>query len=491
MHRVYIAYPSIDDAENLRSRERIVSQLRQYPGVEILPVEPASTITDEQIAAALAASEFSVHFLGICPGGCDERGRGIVQRQFEIAEDAVRRGSLANGAASEPKIVYLKSRGLCEMEDSTFEPQEWASGTVEAARAVQPGKDLRAHLRFVCRVLRQSDPIRVFYSYSRSDREHLEKLRKCLIASRRSGSIIEWYDGFLEPGDDWNEETCAALDECDVLVFLATPESVASTYAYHREYRRAKKAEKRIVVVSVSAAPLVGTGIDDNQMVPLDEVSRLLPVDEWPSVNKAWTSVAEQLQKFFDRCARELRNDGEAIPIEPCSDPGELKDLLEERLNLRSRGPSIYNEKLGPMVFIDWVKRRPGGPEMAPLLSRPCRRAWAQGGLMPSRTTEEDERSYAARMYGFSDAVLIYCDDRRPETAKELAQWIWEVEYKRSLGNDCPKCIAVLDFSGGEEGISRREFVESLPDGGTVMVIGGDDGEPHSLLEPVWKRIGA
>jgi hypothetical protein len=491
MHRVYIAYPSSEDAENLASRERIVSQLRQYEGVEILPSEPAATITDEQISASLASSDLSVHFFGITPGRCDEHGHGIVQRQFELAEAMIRDGAASKGGAGDPRIIYLKSRALCEIEGSTFEPQEWEFNATGAVRAIRPGRELRAHLHFLCSVLRQTPPVRVFYSYSRSDREHLEKLRRCLISSRRNGRIIEWYDGFLEPGDDWNEETIAALDECDVLVFLSTPESVASTYAYHKEYRRAKGLGKKVIVVAASAAPLAGTGIEENQMIPLDESSRLRPVDEWVSVNKAWTSVAEQLYGFIERCSREMRGEGESIPIEPCSDPGELKELLEGRLRLRSRAPSIYNEKLGPMVLIDWVKRRPDAPEMAPLLNRTCRSTWALGGLLPSRKAAEEERSYAARMYGFSDAVLIYCDDRKPDTAKELQQWIWEVERRRSLGNDCPKCIAVLDFSGEEEGISRREFVESLPDGGTVMVIGSEEREPHSLLEPVWRRIGA
>jgi len=493
MHRVYIAYPNAEDEESFASRDRIVSQLRQYDGVEIVPAEPAATITDEQISAALASSDFSVHFFGMSPGRCDEQGRSIVQRQFELAKALVRNRSGENGEAGVPKIIYVKSRTLCEIESSTFEPQEWDLDSAGALRGIHPGRELRFYLHFVCGVLRQAAPVRVFYSYSRSDRDQLEKLRKCLIASRRSGRIIEWYDGFLEPGDDWDEETSAALDECDVLVFLLTPESVASTYAYHREYRRAKSLGKKIVVVSVSSAPLVGTGIDGNQMIPLDGASRLLPVDDdgWASVNKAWTAVVEQMQVFFDRCSKEMRIDGEGVPIEPCSDPGELKELLESRMGLRSRGPSIYNEKLGPMVLIDWVKRRPGGTEMAPLLNRTCRSTWAMGGLLPSRKAEEDERLYAARMYGFSDAVLIYCDDRRPDTAKELQLWIWEIERRRSLGNDCPKCIAVLDFSGEGDGISRREFVASLSDEGTVIVIGSDEREPQSLLEPVWRKIGA
>ncbi len=217
MHRIYLAYPSPDDPESLASRERLVSQLGQYGGIEILPHEPVSEITDEQISAALGSATLSVHFLGIAPGKCDVRGRGIVQRQFEIAEESERGKAAANSRSSDPKIVYLKSRRLCEIENVKFDPEEWDVKD-GAEWAVNPGKELRNHLHFVCRVLRQSAPVRVFYSYSRSDREHLEKLRKSLISSRRSGKILEWYDGFLNPGEDWNEETSAALDDCEPLI---------------------------------------------------------------------------------------------------------------------------------------------------------------------------------------------------------------------------------------------------------------------------------
>lgn len=487
MNRIYLAYPSLDDPESLASRDRLVSQLGQYEGMEILPRESAAEITDAQISAALESADLSVHFLGIFPGKCDVRGRGIVQRQFELAEEIERRKDVADLRSRDPKIVYLKSRRLCEIEDLRFDPEEWDSNDGPDQR-VQLGRDLRSHLHFLCRVVKQRVPVKVFYSYARSDREHLERLRRSLIMARRSGKVIEWYDGLLNPGEDWNEETSAALDDCDVLVYLVTPDAVASSYAYHKEYGRAMKLGKKVIAVSVSSAVISGTGIGDNQMMPLDGNQRLCPVDEWDSVNKAWTSVSEQLQEVLETWSREKRLGAESVAIEPCSDLGELKELLEARFRLRASGPNLYGD-LGPMIFLDWVKRPESDRQLDRLkahLAGCSRLTCASTDLSRPRN-----QSYTETMYGCSDAVLVYCSDRRTETAATLQQWVWQFERRRRSTEDRPKCIAVLDFARCQDGLSSSEFAESFPNGGTIVVIVNDDAEPESLLEPLWRKIGA
>ncbi len=243
-----------------------------------------------------------------------------------------------------------------------------------------------------------------------------------------------------------------------------------------------------MIAVSVSSAVINGTGIEMNQMVPIDENSRLCPVDEWASLNKGWTSVTEQLQSFFENCAREIRLGAESVAIEPCADLGELKEMLETRFRLRAEGPNLYTA-LGPMIFVDWVRRPTSDRQLEKIkfhLAGRCRFTCALAELSKPR-----DESYAASMYGISDAVLIYCDDRKQETATSVQRWVWQFERKRHSTDDRPKCIAVLDFGTGTGGLSRNEFAGSLPNGESVMVIGGEETELDSLFEPLWRRIGA
>jgi hypothetical protein len=78
-------------------------------------------------------------------------------------------------------------------------------------------------------------PVRIFYSYSRSDESFLVDLNEHL-AELKSGRPIEvFWDRNLPPGVEWHAETMAELRDADVVLLLISPDFLASRYCQYVE----------------------------------------------------------------------------------------------------------------------------------------------------------------------------------------------------------------------------------------------------------------
>jgi WD40 repeat protein len=71
-------------------------------------------------------------------------------------------------------------------------------------------------------------PVKIFFSYSRTDESFRRKLFNHLFAYEESGRISCWYDGRISPGNDWKETIEGKVGECDIAVCLVTAESMNS-----------------------------------------------------------------------------------------------------------------------------------------------------------------------------------------------------------------------------------------------------------------------
>lgn len=113
----------------------------------------------------------------------------------------------------------------------------------------------------------------VFISYAREDREFARRLVEDL-KQRGHESWIDW-EG-IEPSDRWWESVTEAMDASDAVVFITSPDSLASEVC-RREIRHAAGQHKRLI-------PVVCRDIEGLDMP--EEISELnwvflRPEDEW------------------------------------------------------------------------------------------------------------------------------------------------------------------------------------------------------------------
>jgi hypothetical protein len=93
--------------------------------------------------------------------------------------------------------------------------------------------------------------LQVFISYSRNDADTAERLRDALIA-RGFGAYLDKHD--ILPGEPWKERLAQMIETADKVVFLLSPDSVASAVC-DWEVNEAERLGKRILPVVIRDAP--------------------------------------------------------------------------------------------------------------------------------------------------------------------------------------------------------------------------------------------
>jgi hypothetical protein len=91
----------------------------------------------------------------------------------------------------------------------------------------------------------------VFISYSRKDKEFVQKLVDALVAGKRE----VWLDDRnIEPTAEWLKEIFQNIEGSDNFLFIISPDSVVSTYA-RKEIDHAALNNKRIVPIFYQPVP--------------------------------------------------------------------------------------------------------------------------------------------------------------------------------------------------------------------------------------------
>src|SRR5205085_720310 len=81
--------------------------------------------------------------------------------------------------------------------------------------------------------------VRVFYCYTRQDKELRDELENHLCVLKRSGNIITWHDREIQAGVEWEKEIEARLESAHLILLLVSASFIASEYCWGEEMRRA------------------------------------------------------------------------------------------------------------------------------------------------------------------------------------------------------------------------------------------------------------
>jgi len=96
--------------------------------------------------------------------------------------------------------------------------------------------------------------VRMFVSYSKHDKKWLDELNKHLFPLLRQQKVEVWYDEKLPAGSDWDREIKNRLAEADIILFLVSPDFLATNYIWDVEIKAAIERDKR---GEVTAIPII------------------------------------------------------------------------------------------------------------------------------------------------------------------------------------------------------------------------------------------
>jgi hypothetical protein len=114
--------------------------------------------------------------------------------------------------------------------------------------------------------------IEVFCSYAREDEPWRARLEAWLAPLRAEALIDDWYDHRIEPGQHWNDEIGSALERARLMIFLVTPDLLASSYVQRVEIAKAVERERagrcQVVPLMVRPADWQGSPLAAFQALP-------------------------------------------------------------------------------------------------------------------------------------------------------------------------------------------------------------------------------
>ncbi len=204
-------------------------------------------------------------------------------------------------------IKQLKPTELVAVPDHpdvTVKYQDLLACENSGAPTIQVNLEGRMENMAVAKLLSSVDVKRVkgiavplFISYAHKDERFREELEAHLKLLHRQGLIEVWHDRRIVPGEPWPEEIDENLERAGIILLLISADFINSDYCWEKErvraleLRRKKKAEVIPVVVrNVHWNPSDLAGL---QAVPKDAK----PIDEWDKPDKAWSTVAAEIEK--------------------------------------------------------------------------------------------------------------------------------------------------------------------------------------------------
>jgi hypothetical protein len=140
--------------------------------------------------------------------------------------------------------------------------------------------------------------MKAFISYSHNDIQLLDILHKHLTQLQREGLIQTWEDRKIQAGDVLEKQIFHALEASQLFLALLSPDYIASTYCYEKEFQRAiqrqQAGELMIVPIILEPCDWLSTPFSKFKALPKDGK----PVSTWENRNTAFLDVAQNIRKL-------------------------------------------------------------------------------------------------------------------------------------------------------------------------------------------------
>ncbi len=211
------------------------------------------------------------------------------------------------------------------------------------------------------------EPIKIFISYSHKDEAYRETLSIHLKPLERKKIIKVWHAVTIAPGQEWDFEIKRELSEAEIILFLVSPDFLASDYVHEVELPKAleryKNQEAVVVPILIRTSRFKKSDLGRFQALPRN----LKPINEWKNKDAAWMDVVEKLEGVVQRAQenrhfsppREMRSDTSAtikyrpkkeVPKNPIETArkllrqGKTKEALDLALEATKANDDVHNE---------------------------------------------------------------------------------------------------------------------------------------------------
>lgn len=143
-------------------------------------------------------------------------------------------------------------------------------------------------------------PTEAFISYAHVDDRARERLHKHLAMLQRADLLSVWSDHDILAGDRFADRIDDALERAGLFIALLSPDYLASTYCYEKEFQRAiaLNAAGRLRIVGIVIEPCDWKRSPFKDLVVLPKDGKA--VSEWTNQNAAFLNVVNALERVLE-----------------------------------------------------------------------------------------------------------------------------------------------------------------------------------------------
>ena len=136
---------------------------------------------------------------------------------------------------------------------------------------------------------------KIFISYCHEDHALKSQLDRHLNSLKISNIVDVWYDGLIQPGDEWEKAIDDQLNEADIVLLLISVNFINSKYCYSVELKKAMERHEngttRVVPIILSHCYWENQPFAKFQALP----SKARPISSFPDRDEAYFNIVNEL----------------------------------------------------------------------------------------------------------------------------------------------------------------------------------------------------
>lgn len=185
-----------------------------------------------------------------------------------------------------------------------FVPADLILGNLQLSQIVFEKKLLRIadYRNFFDNTSRQYALKKLFISYSSKNTDFMKRFVTHLEPLKRNGDIDYWHDRMIEPGTKWDESIKKEMELSDIIIFLLSPDFIATNYIFEVEIPQAlaqmTAQVSKLFFVELQACSWERTNLAQIQQTvnPAGDNKAIISIGE-PHNDSQWIKVITELEK--------------------------------------------------------------------------------------------------------------------------------------------------------------------------------------------------
>lgn len=154
---------------------------------------------------------------------------------------------------------------------------------------------------------------KLFFSYSHKDEALRDRLEVHLAMLKREGLLETWHDRRITAGSDLDPAIRGELNKADVVLFLVSPDFLASNYCYEEEAANALQRHEQGLarVIPVILRPCEWHQAPFGRLLATPEDGK--PITKWPDQDDAFLNITRAIRRAVQELGKD--NNIKSAPI--------------------------------------------------------------------------------------------------------------------------------------------------------------------------------